>query len=129
MKLCNGVRFSLDNVPIYNCEDTQYPPDLLVTIRRRQLRIILDFGGYYDEHDITELHETEKANGHGCIRFRFPECGDDEDNFFSRTHLKDVMERGGFNPVFRWNIRGILTFQKPQNRQKSRESGLQTKDV
>ena len=82
----------IDGPPDYQCEETQYPPDLIVTIRGKQLRIILDFGRYYDEHDISELRENEKKRGNACVRYRFPECSGDD--FFSKEHLKTVLEQG-----------------------------------
>lgn len=82
----------LDGPPEYHCEETQYPPDLIVTIQKRALRIILDFGRYYDEHDISQLRENERRQNHACVRYRFPVCGDDD--FFSREHLKSVLQNG-----------------------------------
>lgn len=84
--------FPLDDAPSYRCEEKQYPPDLIATVRGKHLRIILDFGGYYDKHDISELRETERARNHACIRYSFPECGNDD--FFSKEHLKSVLEHG-----------------------------------
>ena len=84
--------FLLDNAPAYRCEEKQYPPDLIATIRGKHLRIVLDFGGYYDKHDISELRENEKARNHACIRYAFPEC--DNDDFFSKAHLKSILEHG-----------------------------------
>ena len=108
----------LDGSPEYHCGESQYPPDLIVTIQKRALRIILDFGRYYDEHDITLLRESEKKQGHACVRYRFPVC-DDED-FFSREHLKSVLQQGKgivwvYSPLeSKWRQRYLAKAQRLQ---------------
>ena len=79
---------AIDEV-FYECKELAYPPMLRVTAGGSLLRIILNFGNYYDDSDIEGLSAEAKIGGYSTLMYQMPRVDDDN---FSPEQLADVIK-------------------------------------
>lgn len=79
---------AIDDV-FYECKELAYPPMLRVTAGGSLLRIILNFGNYYDDSDIEGLSAEAKIGGYSTLMYQMPRVDDDN---FSPEQLTDVIK-------------------------------------
>jgi len=75
----------------YRCKELAYPPMLLITTGGSLLRIILDFGHYYDEEDKVLLAAEAKREGYALMMYHLPKIDDDS---FSPEQLSKIVTAG-----------------------------------
>jgi len=75
----------------YECKELAYPPVLLITTSGSKLRIILDFGHYYDEDDKAMLAAEAKREGYALMMYQMPKIDDDS---FSPEQLGKIVTEG-----------------------------------
>lgn len=84
-------RLVLDSVK-YKCENLAYPPDLFIEAQGGCIRILLDFGNYYDGYDYQRFADAAKAGDYACLAYSVPNVS--EDAFFEPEHLKEFILSG-----------------------------------
>ena len=88
--LQQGRAMAIEDVS-YECKELAYPPKLLVTIGGSKLRIILDFGNYYDIDDKAMLASEAKHEGYALMMYHMPKIDDDS---FSPEQLGKIVTAG-----------------------------------
>lgn len=102
----------------YECAELAYPPILLAHSARGKVRILLDFGNYYDAFDYQRLSEEAKTSGYDCLAYTVPNVSEDE--FFVPDNLRDIIlnakgARWVFNyEIEKWREKFILEARKPE---------------
>ena len=88
--LQQGRTMAIEEVS-YECKELAYPPMLLITTSGSKLRIILDFGHYYDEDDKAMLAAEAKREEYALMMYHMPKIDDDS---FSPEQLGKIITAG-----------------------------------
>ena len=67
----SGVMLDIDNAE-FQCEPLQYPPELTVAQSDSRIRIVLEFGRYYEKPDEKALIEWAKEHNIACLVINLP---------------------------------------------------------
>ena len=85
-----GRLIAIDHV-LYECKEGAYPPWLRISVGESLLRIILEFGNYYNDPDIKLLKKEASSGGYSTLMYYMPSINEDD---FSTNNLIDIIRTG-----------------------------------
>ncbi len=77
----------------YQCALKDYPPKLFVTLNGHRLRILLDFGKYFDENDKRMFYNEAAAEGYSLLMYSLPKMGDDDSDDAMRKLVANLRQK------------------------------------
>lgn len=101
----------------FECQPLSYPPLLIVHAAGHKLRILIDFGHYYDQYDFEQFAQEGADNEYSILLYKMPRI--DDDSYFTPKHLQELLKSNDIADwVFsrleqRWKARYLANARSP----------------